>query len=137
MLASTRSIIADLVINYHETDGHPAVTNRDKNELRRYLTHVLVNDVTLNHHLELLTTFKVNLPNTMDFSDVQTIVNIGLDKLSNQELANLALDRVALTSLYEKIDENTPEAWTPAVKQEGLKTLSSVFDNNEDDNDED
>ena len=124
MRASTRAIIADLVISSHETDEHPAVSNRDKAELRRYLTHVMVNDVTLHKHLELLEHFKVRLWNTLDFSTVQCIVNIGLDHLSNQELATLALDALALQILYEKIDEKTPEAWTPAVKAEGLKLIA-------------
>lgn len=131
MLPSTRSIILDLIISNDEINGHPVVKDADRGELERHLTHVLVNDVTLAKHCAYVKGFKFDRPQ-LDASIVNSTVNTGLDALNNEEIAILALDPVSLETLFETIDKDTPEAWTPAIKREGLKYITSPTENDED-----
>lgn len=130
MTPSIRNILVDFIISNNEINGHPAVKTAEKGELTRYLTHVLVNDVTLTKHCGFLKQFKFDRPQ-LDPSTVNSIPNTGLDCLNNEEIAILSLDCIALQDLYAAIDDKTPDQWVSAINREGLKHVS--VENHQDD----
>lgn len=122
MTPSTRSIMVNLIISNNRNDHHQNVTQDNRGELQRHLTHVLVNDVTLSKHRDFLKSFKYDRPQ-LPAETVNSIPNTGLDCLNNHEIAVLALDPIALDNLYETIDQCTPDAWTHDINLEGLKRV--------------
>jgi hypothetical protein len=116
----------DLVISDRETAGRPVLPPGSREQVQEALEQALVNWQALQAHFgelqkRLGRQFRHSQPLTTEQAEL--IIMHGVGALDEAALAALALNPVALYSLYDEIDERMPESWWKAMERDGRGLL--------------
>ena len=124
-------VLTKLLSSDNETNGHPKLPTGSRESVLALLEKLFVDREALHDHIQWLQSklgrqFRHNelLPDEQE----DAIVNSGLHKLdnktiSNEELASLVLNPVALCCFADRIDEELPVAWFDALAHNGRQLM--------------
>jgi len=122
------SLINDLNSSDRETNGQPKLPQGGRPPVQDLVKRLLVNRDELHAHIRVLQQ-RLDRPHRhahfLPEDQTEAVVNAGLGALDDDALAALVLNPIALSGLYDEIDERLPPAWFDAMHEDGLALLKA------------
>lgn len=117
-----RPLIADLIISDHEMAGSPVLPDESRGPLLHALEQLLVNGEILRAHIQRLQKVlgrRFRHVEPLPEDQEEAVLARGPDALDDATLARLLLNPIALHRLNDAISERMPDAWLPAMEEDG------------------